>query len=317
MDSSKDSTSIASTTIDHIRNKEIFSLYSEAHKHRELNFLPNKSNSINSLACFPRSGSSWLLNLLEGITGVFLTDDMALETSMDAVKKGNYRGCLDYVDIVRTHYPIVSSYVFRSEKLQNYEVSKSLLLVRNPLMSFVSFTAFCMSNFDHNNNLSVKEELQAKPYLLEGYTLAYKKIMQFWIEKASAKIPVKIIRYEDLQENPTDTLKEIMEFYYPNNKKYSKKVEEYVLKQGVGSTYKNKSTRTNHEDEYSTENIDFINKELKEYMELFGYTKNTAKDLLFKDFNKKQEEMHKNTSSNVIDLPFITEEEEIIKKIFA
>ena len=122
--------------------------------------------------------------------------------------------------VVKTHYPE------RYGKTKFY-AERAILLVRNPLDSITSlFNMVCTGS--HNRSIHDDDYLKFGPtwaeFIQQDITV-WKDFHDFWL---NAKIPVHIIRYEDIVAKPAPTLKSLLEFILNVNDISGSKVEHYL-----------------------------------------------------------------------------------------
>lgn len=122
--------------------------------------------------------------------------------------------------VVKTHYPE------RYGKTKFY-AERAILLVRNPLDSITSlFNMVCTGS--HNRSIEDQDYVKFEQYWNEFVSqdiTVWKDFHQFWV---NAKIPVHIVRYEDVVANPKKPLKHLLEFILNTNDISGTKVEEYL-----------------------------------------------------------------------------------------
>ena len=122
--------------------------------------------------------------------------------------------------MVKTHYPE------RYGKTKFY-AERTILLVRNPLDSITSlFNMVCTGS--HNRSISDPDyktfNRQWGEFIEQDITV-WKDFHDFWL---NAKIPVYIIRYEDIVANPEPTLKGLLEFILNVEDISGTNVEQYL-----------------------------------------------------------------------------------------
>ena len=129
--------------------------------------------------------------------------------------------------VVKTHYPE------RYGKTKFY-AERAILLVRNPLDAITSlFNMVCTGS--HNRSIQDSDFSKFAPTwaeFIEQDITVWKDFHEFWV---NAKIPVHIIRYEDIVANPEPTLKGLLEFILNVPSIAGTKVEHY-LKLAVSET---------------------------------------------------------------------------------
>lgn len=160
------------------------------------------------MVSFPRSGNTLLRAYLEKIMGLTSGSDCDITKKLnkDLMLMGLAgEGLVDKrVLIVKTHYPE------RYGKTKFY-AERAILLVRNPIDSITSlYNMVCTGS--HNRSIS-DADFEKYPQMwaefIEQDITVWNDFHQFWM---NAKIPVHIIRYEDILNNPEPTLKSLLEF---------------------------------------------------------------------------------------------------------
>jgi hypothetical protein len=160
------------------------------------------------MTSFPRSGNTLLRAYLEKIMGLTSGSDCDITKKLnkDLMLMGLAgEGLVDKrVWVVKTHYPE------RYGKTKFY-AERAILLVRNPLDCITSlFNMVCTGS--HNKSISDDDYFKFKPLwseFIEQDITVWKDFHEFWIH---AKIPVHIVRYEDVVSNPYFPLKSLLEF---------------------------------------------------------------------------------------------------------
>ena len=160
------------------------------------------------MVSFPRSGNTLLRAYLEKIMGLTSGSDCDITKKLnkDLMLMGLAgEGLVDKrVWVVKSHYPE------RYGKTKFY-VERAIVLVRNPMDCITSlFNMVCTGSHNrsiHLNDYTKFGQLWAE-FIQQDVTV-WKDFHDFWL---NAKIPVHIIRYEDIVENPEPTLKSLLEF---------------------------------------------------------------------------------------------------------
>lgn len=176
------------------------------------------------MSSYPRSGNTLLRSYLEKITGLVTGSDTDISHGLNkALLNAGLQGegLVDKrVWIIKTHYPER----FGGTK---FGAERSILLVRNPLDAIVSvFNLFTT----RSHTLSVKDDTFTrfsnvwKSYV-EGELKVWKEFHKFWL---ASKIPVHIVRYEDLVSNPEPVLIDLMKFILNVKKLDNTTAEAYV-----------------------------------------------------------------------------------------
>jgi hypothetical protein len=158
------------------------------------------------MTSFPRSGNTLLRAYLEKIMGLTSGSDCDITKKLnkDLMLMGLAgEGLVDKrVWIVKTHYPE------RYGKTKFY-AERAVLLVRNPLDSITSlFNMVCTGS--HNKSIDDEDYVKFAPHwseFIQQDITVWKDFHEFWI---NAKIPVHIVRYEDIVGNPYGPLKNLL-----------------------------------------------------------------------------------------------------------
>ena len=176
------------------------------------------------MSSYARSGNTLLRSYLEKITGLATGSDTDISQSLNkALLTAGLQGegLVDKrVWIIKTHYP---------ERLGGTEfgAERSILLVRNPLDAIVSL--FNLST-TYSHTLSVTEDTYTRfSNIWKNYVEAELKVWRdfhkFWLD---SKIPVHIVRYEDLVSDPSPILNELMKFVLNVKTLKGTRVESYI-----------------------------------------------------------------------------------------
>ena len=176
------------------------------------------------MVSFPRSGNTLLRAYLEKITGLTSGSDCDITKKLnkDLMNMGLAgEGLVDKrVWVVKSHYPE------RYGKTKFYS-ERAILLVRNPLDCITSlFNMVCTGS--HNKSISdndFKKFPQLWSEFIQQDITVWKDFHDFWL---NAKIPVHIVRYEDIVTNPEPTLRELLKFILNQEDLSGTKVEQYL-----------------------------------------------------------------------------------------
>lgn len=157
---------------------------------------------------YPRSGNTLLRAYLEKISGLVTGSDCDITKKLNQalMVMGLFgEGLVDKrVWAVKTHYPE------RYGKTKFY-AERCVLLVRSPLDCFTSlFNMVCSGTHD----LSMADSDFTKfashwAEFIQQEISVWKDFHDFWLK---AKIPVHVIRYEDIVLCPKETLSELLKF---------------------------------------------------------------------------------------------------------
>jgi len=159
--------------------------------------------AVAVLASYPRSGNSLLRNLYEKITLRVTGSDM-----MGGLQKHDLVGEMatgtNNVQFVKTHYP---------ERMgaPAFLVSRAVLLVRNPYDALDSYFNL-MSTNSHTKSVT-KEERKKHAHIFADMArkeiLVWRDFHEFWLKQ---KIPLLVIRYEDLIRYTAKVIGKVVKF---------------------------------------------------------------------------------------------------------
>ena len=160
------------------------------------------------MVSFPRSGNTLLRAYLEKIMGLTSGSDCDITKKLnkDLMLMGLAgEGLVDKrVWVVKTHYPE------RYGKTKFY-AERAILLVRNPMDCITSLYNMVATG-SHNRSIE-DNDFNKFPKVWGDFVTqdisVWKDFHDFWL---NAKIPVHIIRYEDIVQTPEPTLKSLLEF---------------------------------------------------------------------------------------------------------
>lgn len=159
--------------------------------------------AVAVLASYPRSGNSLMRNLYEKITLRVTGSDM-----MGGLQKHDLVGEMatgtNKVQFVKTHYP---------ERMGSpaFPVSRAVLLVRNPYDAMDSYFNL-MSTSSHNTTLTKAERKKhAKIFadMAKKEIMVWRDFHEFWLKQ---KIPLLVIRYEDLIRWTSKVIGKVVKF---------------------------------------------------------------------------------------------------------
>ena len=173
---------------------------------------PELDHDLLALVSYPRSGNTLLRAYLEKITGIATGSGGQMHDRLiRALREGGFHGETitdKRVAVVKTHSPERSG-------LNAFEASRAILLVRNPLDVLVS--QFCMvATASHHLSISdadwSRQELRQifEDFVRQEITV-WVDFHEFWI-KMRDRIPIHIVRYEDLIEQPQEPLERLSKF---------------------------------------------------------------------------------------------------------
>ena len=162
------------------------------------------------MTSYPRSGNTLLRAYLEKIMGLVTGSDCDITKKlnlalMDLGLAGE--GLVDKrVWVVKTHYPE------RYGKTR-FGAERAILLVRSPLDCITSlFNMVCSGS--HDLSIADQDFLAFNKYwneFIEQEITVWKDFHDFWLK---AKIPVHLIRYEDILQRSVETMTDLMKFIF-------------------------------------------------------------------------------------------------------
>jgi hypothetical protein len=186
----------------------------EAHDLPSLHFLDGTStvedyeHDAVIMSSYPRSGNTLLRAYLEKVMGLVSGSDCDISKKLNVALMNMGLAGEGLVDkrvwIIKTHYPE------RYGKTK-FGAERCILLVRSPLDCVTSlFNMVCSGSHD----CSISDEDFEKfaehwTQFISQEISVWKDFHEFWIK---AKVPVHIIRFEDMLQQPADTLHSLMKF---------------------------------------------------------------------------------------------------------
>lgn len=169
----------------------------------ELKLFSPCPRAVTALASFPRSGNTLMRTLYERTT-VRVTGSDMLGGLVKHDLIGEAAICTNKVQFVKTHFP-------ERKGIQPFAVSRAVLLVRNPYDAIDSFFNLMMTGAHTNTIDDDTRERHAKVW--EEFVLkeiqVWNKFHKFWLEQ---KIPLLLVRYEDLTRYPEAVMVEVLKF---------------------------------------------------------------------------------------------------------
>lgn len=223
------------------------------------------------MSSFPRSGNTLLRAYLEKIMGLTSGSDCDITKKLnkDLMLMGLAgEGLVDKrVWVVKTHYPE------RYGKTKFY-AERAILLVRNPMDSITSlFNMVCTGS--HNRSIHDFDFEQFKALWSEFIyqdTTVWTDFHEFWL---NSKVPVHIIRYEDIVANPKPTLKSLLEFILNVRDIANTKIEHYLnlaVKEASPQIYKPREGKINaNTNKFDKDHLDFMLNIAGIYLKKFNY----------------------------------------------
>lgn len=157
-----------------------------------------------ALVSYPRSGNSMLRGMLETLYGVFTGSDTRPDRTLSRALRDQFgmagEGVVDpsLVRIVKSHWP-------ERRGWKPVRAHRAILVVRNPFDAIDSYFNMCLTN---THDLSLAEENYSRFKTLWENMMCeeaklWDKFHRWWI---SRPIPLIVVRYEDLRNNPAETL---------------------------------------------------------------------------------------------------------------
>ena len=208
---------------------DLLSPATEALQLPSLHFLDGKGESDEGpdtvvMTSFPRSGNTFLRATLERIMGIVTGSDCDISKKLNValLEMGlPGEGLVDKrVWVVKTHYPErYGKTKFGSER--------AILLVRSPLDCMTSLFNMVGSG-THDCSIADADfatHFQLWKEFIEQDITVWKDFHDFWLK---AKIPVHIIRYEDISQRPQECLPQLFKFILNVESLSGTKVEEYI-----------------------------------------------------------------------------------------
>lgn len=210
------------------------------------------------LASYPRSGNTLLRAYIEKILGFVTGSDCDIEKKLNRelmVMGLRGEGLVDKrVLVVKTHYPE------RYGKTKFY-AERCILEVRNPIDSVTSlFNMVCTGS--HNKSIHNEDYAkfsQAWNEFIEQEITVWKDFHEFWL---NAKIPVHLIRFEDILHNPKPTMVKLFKFILNTPSLDGTLIEKYIdlaVKEKAPEIYKPREGKVNtNSDKFNRQQLDFM-----------------------------------------------------------
>lgn len=159
--------------------------------------------AVAVLASYPRSGNSLLRTLYEKVTLRVTGSDMAGGlTKHDLV--GEMATQTNSVQFVKTHYP-------ERRGSPPFKVDRAVLLVRNPYDAMDSYFNLMMTNTHTTSLTDEQRKKSAKAFeeMARKEILVWKDFHEYWLQQ---KIPLLVIRYEDLIRYTDKVMEKVIKF---------------------------------------------------------------------------------------------------------
>ena len=176
------------------------------------------------MSSYPRSGNTLLRSYLEKIMGLCTGSDTDLSHLLNKALLDAGLGGEGIVDkrvwLIKTHYPDR----YGGTK---FGAERAILLVRNPLDCVISFFNLLGSR---SHDLSIAEDTFVRlsntwRQFTHQEFVVWKDFYDWWL---ASKIPVHIVRYEDIMQKPEETLTSLMQFILNVETLSDTSVEQYI-----------------------------------------------------------------------------------------
>jgi Sulfotransferase domain len=164
--------------------------------------------------------------------------------------------------------------------------SRAVLLVRNPLDIIVS--QFMMSaTLTHSKSCSndfVNEFAEEWQWLVKSQALLWNEFFKYWIELSrQKKIPVHVIRFEDLLTKKKESMIGTFEFLQglesTEGLYIGKRINDVLDAESAGTHYKPRSGQANANLKYySAEQLEYVKETCREYINFLGYSKTPGQE---------------------------------------
>lgn len=159
--------------------------------------------AVAVLASYPRSGNSLMRNLYERTTLRVTGSDMRGGlTKHDLV--GEAATQTNCVQFVKTHFP-------ERRGTPPFLVSRAVLVVRNPYDAMWSYFNLMMSN-EHTKSLTEEQRVKSAHAFAEmakKEILVWRDFHEYWLQQ---KIPILVVRYEDLIRYTDKVMSKVIKF---------------------------------------------------------------------------------------------------------
>ena len=252
-----------------------------------LRFLNGKKIESNKIALgsFPRSGNTFMRKYFDLLTGIHSGADntMHINVMLQMIGMAGEDTVDDKCWIIKTHSP------WCMPEAPIFSFNKLIVIVRNPLDTFVSWLELC-----HHCNHAQKCEFELEkdyPKFFDWYISEvgdeYRRFYDYHLDLAKQRrIPILFLRFEDMLMDPEPQLRDIMRFLLGiddlTGTNAERRVKEVInLGHQATQTYKLKQStlRFNSQGKrYSQEQIDRVGELLAEYNNTFGYAQYESED---------------------------------------
>jgi len=225
--------------------------------------------AVAVLASYPRSGNSLMRNLYEKITLRVTGSDM-----MGGLQKHDLVGEMatgaKNVQFVKTHYP---------ERMgaPAFPVSRAVLLVRNPYDAMDSYFNLMSTNTHTTSVTKEDRKKHAKIFadMARKEVLVWRDFHEFWLKQ---KIPLLVVRYEDLIRWTTKVIGKVVKFVLEVNSMtfFEDRIqraigEDQIEKLGPYKVRSGGIGKSLTKGNYSAQLLHQINYGIMDTMEKFGY----------------------------------------------
>lgn len=180
-------------------------------------FIDKKSELQNHVATilvsYPRSGNTLLRSLLERTTGIVTGSDTrpdrSLSRELAEVHHMVGEGVIhpSQVAFVKTHWP-------ERTGLGAFLAKRAVLVVRNP---YDAIDSYWNLNATKTHTKTVTDEVYQRfsgkfERLVRNEIGVWMRFHDYWIHQGARSIPVLVVRYEDLVQDPSSQLRRILNF---------------------------------------------------------------------------------------------------------
>jgi hypothetical protein len=208
---------------------------------------------------------------MERVMGLVTGSDCDIEKKLnkELMHMGlNGEGLVDKrVWIVKTHYPE------RYGKTKFY-AERCILCVRNPLDCITSlFNMVCTGS--HNKSIHINDYTKFYEQwteFIEQEITVWKDFHEFWLH---AKIPIHVLRFEDIMLNPKPTLMKLMKFLLNDPNIEGTVVEKYIdlsVKDKAPEIYQPREGKVNiNSDKFTQDHLNFMFNYAKDLLVNLGY----------------------------------------------
>eukprot|EP00357_Protocruzia_adherens_P022473 CAMPEP_0114988382 /NCGR_PEP_ID=MMETSP0216-20121206/9564_1 /TAXON_ID=223996 /ORGANISM="Protocruzia adherens, Strain Boccale" /LENGTH=383 /DNA_ID=CAMNT_0002351149 /DNA_START=111 /DNA_END=1262 /DNA_ORIENTATION=- len=227
------------------------------------------------IASYPRCGNTFTRGYLESILGIYTgsddlpdREDLMIEIGMNTLRKMGMKG---ECRADGTAWPIKSHFPAWSLNNREIPITSALLIVRNPFDGIISdFNMMSTISHKENANWTDNKRKELWSIFLERGLAQMKEYYETW---ATAKIPVFVIRYEDLKTNPAEVLPEILKFLFHHEdlpEEITQRIQK-TLDSGSKAIYPPRKGALFDLTPFSSEDIDRVMEELSPFIKKFGY----------------------------------------------